>query len=135
MQRQFKDKFINFFYRHRLLDGYIGILGFIVWYKLLAVYFQSLYIFDLTCNKIGGVSLEYHIPSPFGIKFPLFTFRIRFFKWKFDTADKANAEAHASYDKYRAESLAKEIADKELQAEKDKLWDEHLWGKEKKEVT
>ena len=98
----------RFFERYRLLDGYIGILGFIVWYKLLAWYAHFFYIWDLTIKYLFSTQLVYH-PATLGKRdYPMFTFRISLFKWEFYTGKKAAEKIHARVSEYMKESKKRE---------------------------
>ena len=119
---KYSNKIVDFFYKRRLLDGYIGILGMVLWYKIMAVYFQSLHVFYLCLKNVFTINIEYRLGSE-GTKFPKWIFQLSLFKWSiFDNAKEAYDDIHKWYEKYREESLAKEAKDKEEIAKKDALW-------------
>ena len=119
---KYSNKTMNFFYKRRLLDGYIGILDMVLWYKIMAVYFSSLYIFYLCLKNIFTINIEYR-QSGGSIEFPKFIFQLKFFKWEiFNNIRKEEDELHAWYEKYREESLAKEAEEKERLAKMNALY-------------
>ena len=67
---------LQFFLKHRLLDGYIGILGVVLHYKILANYSGWFHLFSLSLRYIFSIDLSFHPrPShypPFHFSFSLF---------------------------------------------------------------
>jgi len=135
-----KANFIDFFYKRRLLDGYISILGITLWYKIMAVYHSSLHIFYLCLGHVFIINFEYHIGSSYGtVHFPRFIVELKLLKWEiYNNARKTYDELEEWYEKYHNESLAKEAQDKAKQEEKDRLFTEYeqrILSLEKEKVT
>ena len=85
--KQIEHSIMKFFSKRRLLDGYIGILGIVFFYKVLAAYHNFFYIFDFSLRYVFSISLCYH-PQPHD--YPMFQFIIKLFKFTlFDNGEKA----------------------------------------------
>ncbi len=67
------NNIIKFFTKHRLLDGYVGVLGFVFWFRILAGYDSWFHIIYLQLKHVIGIDFSYHPSSKF---YPLFTFSL-----------------------------------------------------------
>ena len=99
--KQIERNVMKFFSKRRLLDGYIGILGIVFFYRILAVYHNFFYIFSFSLRYIFSISLCYH-PQPHD--YPMFVFELEIFKHVlFDNGEKAAQIISEKCDKYMAE--------------------------------
>lgn len=118
---------INFFYKYRALDGYIGIFKFVTHYKILATYHNWLYIFSLSSRELFTVSLIYHEKRS---KYPRLHFILRVGKWDIFDNGKSAAEYYAtSCNNYMEnKKQEKETVKNQLQKAKDAV-EEATFGK------
>lgn len=103
MRLRFKIR--DFFFKYRVLDGYIGILGFVIWYRILATYFSNIIIFSLSTRNLG-FTIEY-APRPL-LNYNPIEINIHFFKWRFDSNAKARKETTKRVDKMMVEHRREE---------------------------
>lgn len=100
-----KQQILNFFQKHRLLDGYIGILGFVLHYKILANYSGWFHLFGLSLRNVFYIDLSYHLrPSDY----PAFHFQFEVFNKSLINNGERSAEIISNkVNKYLAENEAK----------------------------
>ncbi len=99
----------------RVLDGYIGILGFVMHYRILATYGDvTLYIFHLSVRSLFYFSIQSHSLK----EYPPITFQLDLFgRTIINTGAKASAEISQSVSDWMQErEEAKQNAAKELEA-------------------
>jgi hypothetical protein len=112
----------NWIVSARLLDGYIGILKVVLFYKILARYSVALYIFSLSLRigraSIFSVDLEYNY---FNNKktdasfYPPFTFTLKVWKWSlFDNTREPARLTSESVNKYMEERKAQKAENERL---------------------
>ena len=98
----------EFFRKHRVLDGYIGILGFVMHYRILATYHSTLIIFSLSVRKLFSVSVYYHPDDEY---YPLIEYRVMIGKWlALQNGEKARKEIDEKVTKWHEEKAAEEKA-------------------------
>ena len=85
------NKITQFFDKHRLLDGYIGVLGLVFWFKVMAGYSSWLYVWDFSLKWIFSTACIYH---SFRGNYPAITFSLKVFGHGFDTGNKAAKITH-----------------------------------------
>jgi len=121
-------KLINWISEKRLLDGYIGILGVILFYKILAKYHTTIDIFSLSMRAwktpLFGVHIEYHSwnKTKYSNSFyPPVTAKLYIWKWTlFDNSKEPARLTSESVNKYMAASKAVEVEkDRLIQAAKE----------------
>ena len=121
------NKITRFFEKHRLLDGYIGVLGLVFWYKILAGYSSWFYIWDFSLKWIFSTSLIYH---SWRGNYPTLTLSFKLFGHGFDTGNKAaqitrdevekdmqEAKGFRAAEKQRIEKLEERLAELEAEIE------------------
>lgn len=98
-------KIVSFFGQHRLLDGYISILGLTLHYKLLATYGEStFYLISFSLSKYLHFDVTYHA---YRGHYPAITSSLVILLTIYDTADKAKKSVKSSLAEYDKNSLAK----------------------------
>lgn len=92
----------------RLLDGYIGILGVILFYKILANYLTTLVVFSLSMRawktSLFYIGIEYHWVNKTNTTYsfyPPFTASVKLWKWAiFDNSKEPARLTSESVKKY-----------------------------------
>lgn len=101
----------------RLLDGYIGILGVVLFYKIIAQYHNTVYLFSVSA-KAGKVPLFNidlsHWRRGISNNIPLIRLQVSILKWQYDSAAKEIKALH----EWAVENSAKWKAE---QAENERL--------------
>lgn len=115
-------KIINWISEKRLLDGYIGIFGIILFYKILAKYHSTIDIFSLSMRAwkipLFCVRFEYHTwnkTKSSASFYPPFTFSVKLWKWTLvDNSREPARLTSESVEKYMAAHKAQEAEDTRL---------------------
>ena len=103
-----EQKILNFFSKHRLLDGYIGILGIVLHYRILANYSGWFYLFYVSLRNIISLNLSYH-PKP--SKYPRLQFALSLFEKKIvDNGEVAAKKISDDVDNWLADEKKKKQA-------------------------
>ena len=94
-------KILDWIINKRLLDGYIGILGIVCHYRILASYHITVSVISLNLRfwkqQVFRLAIDYHSFSRF---YPKYTFCLQVFGKGFNTAKKAAKQTKDSVDKY-----------------------------------
>ncbi len=90
----------------RLLDGYIGILGFILHYKVLAWYSVILYVFDFSL-RLPWVGYVFHVGLDWLPSGKEFQFSLQLGNWLNRTTVRRRHEADLEWRRYKRSEVMK----------------------------
>lgn len=115
-------KLLRWISEKRLLDGYIGILDVILFYKILANYMTTLYVFSLSMRAgktpLFSIAIDYHWRNKTNTAYsfyPPFTAKVTLWKWSlFDNTKEPARLTSEACQKYTDARKAKDAENARL---------------------